>query len=84
MKELNNLTLPGSPYLIYANDINDAGEIVGEAFDPNTGTAPAFVAVPLPGNSSAVTGISTPVNVPAEILRQAERRASRFGIVPQN
>jgi len=45
--DLNKVTLPGSPYLIYANAINDAGEFVGEAFDANTGQAPAFVATPV-------------------------------------
>jgi probable HAF family extracellular repeat protein len=80
MKELNNLALPGSPYLIYANDINDAGQIVGEAFDPNTGTAPGFVAVPLPGNSASSGRVATPVKIPAGILSQAERHVTRFGI----
>jgi hypothetical protein len=50
--ELNEVTAPGSPYLLYANDINDAGEIAGEAFDPASGTAPAYVAVPRSGDSS--------------------------------
>src|SRR5215469_7332342 len=47
MTDLNDLTFPGSPYLLYANDINDSGELVGEAFDPATGEAPAFRAIPI-------------------------------------
>jgi len=81
--ELNELTLPGSPYLLYANDINDAGKIAGEAFDPNTGSAPAFVAVPTPGNSASAGRSSNPVNIPSSVLNQAERRGFRFGTDPR-
>jgi probable HAF family extracellular repeat protein len=67
MTDLNCLMPPGSRYLLYANDINDSGRITGEAYDPNTGEAPAFVAVPTPGvnhcsaGSSAVQTGRTPV-----------------------
>jgi probable HAF family extracellular repeat protein len=47
MTDLNDLTLPGSPHLLYANDINDRGELVGEALDVATGAAPAFRAIPV-------------------------------------
>jgi probable HAF family extracellular repeat protein len=46
--DLNTVKLPGSPYLIYANAINDAGAFAGQAFDANTGQAVAFVATPVP------------------------------------
>jgi probable HAF family extracellular repeat protein len=46
MKDLNALVPPGSPLLIYANDVNDSGEIVGQAFDQKSGELIAFVAVP--------------------------------------
>jgi probable HAF family extracellular repeat protein len=49
MTDLNNLVPPGSLPLVYANDINSAGEIVGGAFDPSTGASPAFLASPNPG-----------------------------------
>lgn len=55
MTDLNTVTLPSSPFLLYANDINDRGEIVGEAFDPNTNEAPAYLGTPLPGRSGAAT-----------------------------
>jgi probable HAF family extracellular repeat protein len=45
--DLNSVTQPGAPYLIYANDINYRGEFTGEALDTNTGTAPAYVATPV-------------------------------------
>jgi probable HAF family extracellular repeat protein len=44
--DLNTVTQSGAPHLIYANDINDRGEFTGEAFDTNSGTAPAYVATP--------------------------------------
>ena len=47
MTDLNDLTLPGSPHLLYANDINDRGEFAGEALDIASGTSPAFLAIPI-------------------------------------
>jgi len=46
MTDLNTLVPPGSLQLVYANDINSAGEIAGGAFDPSTGASPAFLASP--------------------------------------
>jgi probable HAF family extracellular repeat protein len=47
MTDLNTLTAPGSPYLLFAGDINDEGEITGETFDQSNGTlGPAYLAVP--------------------------------------
>ena len=48
MTDINELTLPGSPYLLYANDINNRGEIAGQAFNPATSESPAFVGIPTP------------------------------------
>ncbi len=47
MVDLNALVPPGSPFLIYANDVNDAGRIVGQAYDRSTGEFFSFVAVPI-------------------------------------
>jgi len=44
MANLNALVPSGSPLLIYANDVNDRGEIVGQAFDGSDFLT--FVAVP--------------------------------------
>jgi len=62
MTDLNSLVPAGSPFLLYANDINDRGEIVGEAFDATTGNAPAFVAVPDQASAarSSATGALRP------------------------
>jgi len=47
MTDLNTLVGPASGHLVFANDINDAGEIAGQAIDPDTGDAVAFMAAPL-------------------------------------
>jgi probable HAF family extracellular repeat protein len=44
--DLNTLTEPGSPYLIYANDVNDRGEIVGQGCDPCAGESFAVKLIP--------------------------------------
>jgi len=80
--DLNDVARSGSPYLLFANDINDAGEISGEAFDANSGDSPGFVAVPQPGSSSTA-GSGATANVPNAVLYKAERRAFRFGIDPR-
>jgi len=82
LTELNSVTAPGSPYLLYANDINDAGEIAGEAFDPATGAAPGYVAFPQPGNSSNLAGqtVAPAPRLSRERLDMIERRASPLSI----
>src|SRR4030095_11057335 len=48
LKNLNDLVAPGfNGVLLFAQDINDLGEITGRAFDPATGLRRAFVAVPV-------------------------------------
>jgi len=50
MKDLNDLLAPGyEGHLVFANDINDVGQITGQAIDPVTGDAVAFVASPIDG-----------------------------------
>lgn len=59
LTDLNTLIQPSSSLqLLVANDINDAGEIVGFALDTNTNATVAFLAVPVySGNQpSAYTG----------------------------
>ena len=47
MSDLNTLIpLNSSLYLLSANDLNDDGEIVGQAIDEASGTAPAFLVIP--------------------------------------
>jgi probable HAF family extracellular repeat protein len=82
MSDLNDLIPAGSPVLLYANDINDSGEITGEAFDPGTGDAPAFLLVPSNGRQTAAAIASraglerrrVPVTIPEQVRRQVARR----------
>jgi probable HAF family extracellular repeat protein len=47
MADLNTFTFADSSlYLLSANDVNDLGEIVGQAFDQISTSAPAFLAAP--------------------------------------
>ena len=76
--DLNSVTLPGSPYLIYANDINDSGVLAGEAFDASTGTAPAFEAFPTAisnaATSSARVQDARPQMLPEKVRQQLRQR----------
>jgi probable HAF family extracellular repeat protein len=47
MTDLKALTQGYAGHFIFANDINDAGVITGQALDPETGDAVAFLATPL-------------------------------------
>jgi probable HAF family extracellular repeat protein len=50
MSDLNTLIPSNSSlYLLFANDLNDEGEIVDQAIDEANGTAPAFLVVPCDG-----------------------------------
>ena len=53
MIDLNEHTAPGSPYLIYANDINELGEVTGAACATCAGESFAFKALP---NASSHAG----------------------------
>jgi probable HAF family extracellular repeat protein len=51
MADLNTLVTPGyEGHLVFANDVNDQGAISGQAIDPGTGDAVAFLAAPLGEN----------------------------------
>jgi probable HAF family extracellular repeat protein len=45
--DLNTLIPQGSLTLVYANDINSSGDIVGGASNSTTGDSPAFLAIPV-------------------------------------
>jgi probable HAF family extracellular repeat protein len=47
MTDLNTLVSGHPGHLVFANDINNAGRIIGQALDPKTGAHVAFLAVPL-------------------------------------
>lgn len=73
MTDLNTLTLGGSPFLLTGNNINARGEVGGEAFDPNTGDAPAYVAFPT-SDSGMSTGVATPAALAQPIPENVKRR----------
>jgi probable HAF family extracellular repeat protein len=51
--DLNTLVAPGfTGHLVFANDINDAGVITGQALDQETGESVAFVATPRQGHAN--------------------------------
>lgn len=63
MTDLNCLTVPGSPFLLFANDINDSGEISGELFDPVAVFGPPFRGIPvLSGTAAACPAIAKDAN----------------------
>ena len=72
MIDLNSLV--SSPlYLTSAEGINDRGEIAGTAFDPSTGDAPAFLAIPAP--AAPIAGNSArKINLPENIRASLQRR----------
>jgi probable HAF family extracellular repeat protein len=88
MTDLNALLPPDSPlYLVDALDINDSGEIVGEAYQQSTGKYPAFVAVPLvAADGSVITATqlnSVPkVTLPEGVRKSTPRVRGRFGASP--
>ena len=78
LTDMNSLTVPGSPFLLLAGDIDSEGHIVGEAFHPDTLEAPAYVATPTDDDDDddrAPAIRETPKgNLPENVRRQIERR----------
>jgi probable HAF family extracellular repeat protein len=76
MTDINELTLPGSPFLLYANDINNRGEIVGQAFNPDTEEAPAFVGTPSHSDASASSAVrgAPKADLPERVRQQLRQR----------
>jgi hypothetical protein len=91
MTDLNTRIDPStSLYLQAAQAINSSGEIVGAAFDQNTGDTPAFLAIPIRDKTrSGITASAAPVAVtapkvvlPASVSEQLRRRRGfgTFGV----
>ena len=76
MTDINSLAVSGSPYLLFAGDIDQQGHIVGEALDINTFDAPGFIATPVPPGAAVSSAVhATPQgSLPKNVLRQVERR----------
>ena len=83
--DMNSLTVPGSPFLLLAGDIDQQGHIVGEAFDLNSGESPAFIATPVPpGAAVSSAAQASPLgSLPKDVRRQIERRLGfASGLIP--
>jgi len=77
MTDLNTLAPAGSPlYLVAGFDINDRGEIVGQAYDQNTGDTPAFLAIPKcdEDNSEANLSAAPKIILPEKVREQLWQR----------
>jgi probable HAF family extracellular repeat protein len=83
LTDLNTLTVTGSPFLLFAGDIDQRGQIVGTAFDVNTGASPAFIATPvhredaMPSPEADISQVTEVPrrSLPENLRRQIERRA---------
>jgi probable HAF family extracellular repeat protein len=78
MVDLNTLIPPDSSlYLLSANDLNDRGEIAGQAFQQSTGGAPAFLALPRQdGGEAAQSGAQARerVTLPEKVREHLRKR----------
>ncbi len=76
LTDMNTLTVPGSPFLLLAGDIDQQGHVVGEALDLNTGESPGFVATPVPPGTvvSSTVRATTQAGLPENVRQQVERR----------
>lgn len=83
MTDLNQALVSTSPTLslLLAQDINDSGEITGEAFDSATVTAPAFLAIPVNAgdreasvSAAQAEGDAQKVALPESVRMRLEQR----------
>jgi probable HAF family extracellular repeat protein len=76
LTDMNSLTVPGSPFLLLAGDIDQQGHIVGEAFHTDTLDAPAYIATPVPPGAAVPSAVreNPKGGLPESVRRQIERR----------
>jgi probable HAF family extracellular repeat protein len=83
MYDLNALvSSTSSLYLVSANDINDYGEIVGQAFDESGAQLPAFIATPDGENSMSDVQALPLVQLPANIRQRLQQQHGFRGFGP--
>ena len=75
LTDMNSLTVAGSPFLLFAGDIDQQGHIVGGAFDPDTLESPAFIATPVPPGVAVSSAVQATAqgSLPENARRQVER-----------
>jgi len=74
MTMLNERLADGSPYLLYANDINDRGEITGQALDLETLEARAYTGFPTHQDAVTLPVTTMHRRLPASIGRELRAR----------
>lgn len=82
MTNLNTLVCGGSSlFLEFAGDINDRGEISGQAIDSNTGALVGFVAIPIHDGDDCQANPSAreKVALPENARERLQRRMPGFG-----
>lgn len=90
MTDLNCLTVPGSPYLIFANDINDSGEISGELLDPSVLFGPPFRGIPVTNGAGSACKASasdtngSPTSLPDKVRKQLQKRLAHVPMTDEN
>jgi probable HAF family extracellular repeat protein len=74
--DMNTLTIPGSPFLLLAGDVDQEGHIVGEALNTETLESPAFIASPVsPGRMASLNAQSNRnIRVSERVRKQIEQR----------
>jgi len=81
--DLNSVVLPGtSLYLINISDINNRGEIAGYAYDPRTGEAPGFRAIPCDAVHAEVEGCMGQADGTSAAIDQTGKRSKMT--LPEN
>lgn len=66
-----------SLYLLTAFDINNAGQIVGFAFDPTSNQVHAFLASPIPGGGPAARGVVKRLQLPDDARQLMQKHGLR-------
>lgn len=84
MTDLNALVSAESSLMIIdANDINAAGEITGQAYDPVTGEMPAIELIPCAGTDDpecrSDRRVSEPVTLPQNVRDTLQKKRLHFG-----
>lgn len=69
MTDLNLLVHGGRLYLTYGGDINDSGQVIGDALNTKTGRSPAFLATPSKNASAPAYGAVPRVILPERLRK---------------
>ena len=74
--DMNDLTVPDSPFLLLAGSIDPQGHIVGEALNVDTLESPAFLATPVPPGQTRSSNVqqNRSRDLPDQLRKQIERR----------